>query len=88
MAPELKSAFLTVVESGERNIFVDLSGCSLCDSSGLSALLLGNRLCKEVSGNFVLFGLSTPVREMMDLVEMESLLKIADTEEEAVGFFV
>ena len=34
-------------KQGERNIIVDLSTVKYCDSSGLSALLIGDRLCKE-----------------------------------------
>jgi len=88
MAPYLKSAILTVVENGEKNILIDLSKCSECDASGLSALLLGNRLCSEAKGSFILFGLSTRIREMMDLIDMESYLKVVDTEEAAIELFV
>lgn len=88
MAPDLKSALLMVIENGEKNILVDLSSCGTCDASGLSALLLGNRLCREAKGSFILFGLSSGIREMMDLTDMESLLKVVDTEEEAFGLFV
>ena len=77
-----------MIEKGERNVLVDLSPCNWCDSSGLSALLLGDRLCKGVNGNFVLVGLSTPIGELMDLIDLKSILKVADSEEEAIGFFV
>ena len=56
MAPGLKSELVLIVANGEMNILVDLSGCNFCDSSGLSALLLGNRLCKDANGMFILYG--------------------------------
>jgi len=88
LAPGLKSELVAIVEKGEKNILVDLSSCSLCDSSGLSALLLGDRLCKGVSGTLVLVGLSVPIRELMDLVALEAILKIVDSEEEAAELFL
>lgn len=88
LAPDLKSELVVIVEDGEKNILVDLSNCKYCDSSGISALLLGNRLCIGVNGKFVLYGLSPRVKEMMDLVGFDSLLKIADTIEKAEELFV
>jgi len=88
IAPDMKSELALIVENGEKNILVDLSNCDFCDSSGMSALLLGNRLCNGVNGKFVLYGLSPGIKGMMDLIGFESLLKIADTEEDAVKLFV
>ncbi len=77
-----------IVEDGEKNILVDLSNCNYCDSSGMSALLLGNRLCIAVNGKLVLYGLSSRIKEMMDLVGFDSFLKIADTKEKAEEFLL
>ncbi len=87
LAPDLKAVFLKVVEAGGTNILVDLNRCKYCDTSGLGALLLGNRLCLDADGNFVLVGISPRIREMMDLVGLDSLLKVIENEEEAYLFF-
>lgn len=83
IAPELKSEMVVIVADGEKNIFVDLSNCISCDSSGMSALLLGNRLCHGVNGNFVLYGLSPGINQMKDLAGFDTILKVADTLEAA-----
>ena len=83
IAPELKSEMVVIVADGEKNIFVDLSSCISCDSSGMSALLLGNRLCRGVNGNFVLYGLSPRINQMKDLAGLDTILKVADTFEAA-----
>lgn len=75
LAPELKSELLLIVNKGESNLLVDLTACEGADSSGLSALLLGNRLCRDKGGKFVLCGISPAIREIMDLAGMESLLE-------------
>jgi len=45
IAPTLKSELVLVSGNGEKNIILDLSKCRYCDSSGLSAILVANRLC-------------------------------------------
>ncbi len=83
MAPDIKAELAGIIGNGERNILVDLANCSYCDSSGLSALLLGNRLCNKVKGSLVLFGLTPRVKGMIDLIGFESVLKVAETREAA-----
>ena len=87
MAPGLKSELVLIVDNGEMNILVDLSGCNFCDSSGLSALLLGNRLCKDANGKFVLYGCTGQVIEMLDLADLGNYLTVAGTKDEANAFF-
>jgi anti-sigma B factor antagonist len=88
MAPELKSALVLIIENGEKNILLDLSSCTFCDSSGLSALIFGNRLCRKIHGTFVSCGITDRVREMMDLISLDSLLLTADCKEEAEELFI
>src|SRR5665648_1194039 len=56
-APDLKSELIVVNANGERNIILDISNCTYCDSSGLSAILVANRLCEDSIGNFILTGI-------------------------------
>ena len=87
IAPELKSKLVAIVGKGEKNILIDLSNCSHCDSSGLSALLLGNRLCLELNGKFVLCGLTDQIRKSLDLLGFEVFLTISDTRVAAEALF-
>ncbi len=88
LAPDLKSELVTIVENGEKNILVDLSICTFCDPSGMSALLLGKRICDGVNGNFILYGLTPGIVKMMDLIGFESLMKIAANREGAEALLV
>ena len=47
ISPELKAKFVELNGQGIKNIVLDLSNARYCDSSGLSAILVGNRLCKN-----------------------------------------
>lgn len=88
VAPGFKSELVLIIENGERNILVDLSGCRCSDSSGMSALLLGERLCRGVNGKFVICGLTRTIKEKLDLARIDSLMLFADTREQAEEYFL
>lgn len=83
VAPELKSEFLMANKDKAKDIIVDLSGVRYCDSSGLSALLVGNRLCKEADGVFVIAGVNATVKKIIIIAQLDKVLNIVDTVEEA-----
>jgi len=70
--------------NGERNLILDLSTCRYCDSSGLSAILVANRLCKNAGGTFVLTGLTDAVERLITISQLDTVLNIAYSMEEAV----
>jgi anti-sigma B factor antagonist len=69
IAPTLKSELVLISGNGEKNIVLDLSKCRYCDSSGLSAILVANRLCKNANGTFVLTGLNDSVEDGVKLIK-------------------
>ena len=85
-APKLKSELVVLNASGTKNIILDLSDVSFVDSSGLSAILIGNRLCKNVSGTFAVTRLNDYVAKLIKISQLDSILNILPTVEEAVDF--
>jgi len=83
-APELKSELVYLNKTNVRNVIIDLSTTRYCDSSGLSALLVANRLCKSVNGSLVVCGLQEPVQKLVQISQLESVLSITPTSAEAV----
>jgi anti-anti-sigma factor len=88
IAQKLKTELVIISENGEKNIIIDLSKCTYCDSFGLSALLAANRLCKKVKGNFVLTGLKNAVEKLITISELDAILKIAETHEAAFELII
>ncbi len=82
IAPTLKSELVLVSGNGEKNIILDLSKVRYCDSSGLSAILVANRLCKNANGTFVLTGLNDAVERLITISQLDTVLNITDTVEE------
>lgn len=82
-APDLKTKFVVLNNDGINNIIFDLSKTKYCDSSGLSAILVGNRTCKNSSGHFILCGLQKSVEKLIEISQLNRVLPIAQNEEEA-----
>lgn len=83
IAPSLKSELVLVSGNGEKNIILDLENCRYCDSSGLSAILVANRLCKNANGVFVLTGLNDAVERLITISQLDTVLNITGNLEEA-----
>jgi anti-sigma B factor antagonist len=84
IAPSLKSELVLISGNGEKNIVLDLSKCRYCDSSGLSAILVANRLCKNANGMFILTGLNDAVERLVTISQLDTVLNISNSIEEAV----
>jgi anti-anti-sigma factor len=84
VAPALKSELVLISGNGEKSIILDLSECKYCDSSGLSAILVANRLCKNAGGIFVLTGLQTAVERLITISQLDTVLNITYKLDKAV----
>lgn len=83
VSPSLKSELVMVNADGFGNVIIDLSTARYCDSSGLSAILVGNRLCKNAGGSFIICGLQDPVMKLIQISKLDSILTITPTVSEA-----
>jgi anti-sigma B factor antagonist len=83
-ASELKAELVLLNNKGINNIIVDLSETKYCDSSGLSALLMGNRLCKDTNGKFVLCGLQENVMKMVQIAQLDKVLNFEENQTAAI----
>ncbi|MFZ9981606.1 MAG: STAS domain-containing protein [Cyclobacteriaceae bacterium] len=84
IAPSLKSELLTLHAEGVKNIILDLEEVKYTDSSGLSALLVGNRILSDDGGIFVLIHLSDHAMKLVKISQLDTVLNILNTPEEAV----
>jgi len=86
VSPELKSALVLLNKNEERNILMDLSAVKYCDSSGLSALLIGNRLCKEANGSFIVCGIQPMVKKLLKISQLDSIITETPSLPEAIDY--
>ena len=82
-ATELKALFLLLNKNRVNNIVLDMSKSKYCDSSGLSAILNGNRLCRDSGGVFVLAGLQPNVQKLVEISQLHNVLNIVENAADA-----
>jgi anti-sigma B factor antagonist len=83
IAPALKSELVLISGKGEKMWLWILSNCKYCDSSGLSAILVANRLSKNANGIFVLTGLNDAVERLITISQLDTVLNITPTVQDA-----
>ncbi len=81
---ELKALFVVELQDTARNIIFNMASIRYCDSSGLSAILIGNRLASEKKGSFILCGLTDHVAKLIKISQLDTVLSIVPSREEAV----
>ncbi|MBV6645530.1 MAG: STAS domain-containing protein [Cyclobacteriaceae bacterium] len=87
VAPDLKSEFIKIQTEGSKSLIINLSKVKYTDSSGLSALLVGNRLFGE-EGNFVLCEVQEHVMKLIGISQLDKVINIQSTQEEAADSIV
>ena len=86
VSPELKAELVLLNKKGEKNLVIDINQTKYCDSSGLSAILLANRLCRDSEGTFVLTGVNDQIQKLIEISQLDRVLHITPTLSEAVDF--
>lgn len=83
LAPKLKSELLTIHAEGYANIVLDMSSVRYVDSSGLSALLVGDREFGRNGGIFLISGVQEHVMKLLKISMLDKKLKLVNSLEEA-----
>lgn len=83
LSPELKSEFVALQTQGTQNLILNLSNTKYADSSGLSALLTGNRTYVENGGAFILSEITPFVEKLLTISQLNNVLTILASDEAA-----
>ena len=84
-AAGLKAELVLLNKNNVNNIVIDMSNSKYCDSSGLSAILVANRLCKDTNGKFILCGLQPNVEKLIAIAQLDKVLAITESDEDALA---
>lgn len=87
LAPDLKSDLVLLAQEGVRNLIFDLSDVKFVDSSGLSAILTGNRLWNSEESLFILTGVVQPaVKKLIEISRLDNILTLIPTVQESIDY--
>jgi anti-sigma B factor antagonist len=76
-----------LIEQGEYQLVLNLSGVEYTSSAGLRALVSALRECKKHNGDLRLSAPSDRVTEVLDLAGLTTLFEVFDDDVTAVGSF-
>ena len=84
-APQLRKLADDVVANGRPKIVVDLTGVSFMDSSGLGALIGALKSARQASGDLRVAGATEQVLAVLQLTNLDRILRPYATVQEALG---
>jgi len=85
-SPEVRKALLRELRDNRiPRVAVNLRQVRYIDSSGVASLVEGLKASRDSGARFILFGLGTIVREVLQLSRLVRVFEICDTEEQALG---
>jgi anti-anti-sigma factor len=84
LTPGLKTELVTLNAEGISNLILDLEKVTYADTTGLSALILANNLCKEAGGMLVVCGATGQPSQLLKLSQVDNSLAVVPTRAEAI----
>lgn len=85
-SPQLRKALLRELrELRMPRVILNLKSVRYIDSSGVASLVEGLKASRDVGSRFILFGLNTTIREVLQLSKLVRIFEIFDSEEQAVA---
>src|ERR1700687_1540808 len=85
-SPEMRQSVLREIrESRASRVVVNLRQVRYIDSSGVASLIEGLKASRDLGSRFILFGLSTSVREVLQLSRLMKVFEVYDNEEQAMA---
>jgi anti-sigma B factor antagonist len=86
-APEFEEKLKEIIDGGQHNIVLEMSGVNFLSSAGLRGMVSALKACKNGGGTLVLASPSKRVSEVMQLAGLVPLFASYDDITSAVGSF-
>lgn len=85
-SPDLRKPLLRELrELRTPRVVLNLKAVRYIDSSGVASLVEGLKAARDVGARFILFGLNTTVREVLQLSKLVRIFEICESEDQAVA---
>ncbi len=86
-APRLQNEIVPMINENVNKFILNMQDLEYISSSGLRLIVLMIKKIKQYEGNLMLTNLHPFVENIIDMTGFTQMLTIANTEEEAFGFF-
>jgi anti-sigma B factor antagonist len=85
-SPAMRKAILGEIKGrSSHTVFLNLSKVRYIDSSGIASLVEGLKASRDSGSRLILYGMSSSVREVMELSRLQKIFEIYDSEEQALS---
>lgn len=84
VSPALKADLVTFDVEGAKNLIIDLKNVKFMDSSGISAILVGNRTFKDKNSSFIICNINDHINKILKISKLDTVLDILPSLQEAV----
>lgn len=81
--PALREKILDSLKQ-QRAVLINLTNVAYMDSSGIATLVEGLKAAQGQKANFALFGLTKHTRSVLELVRLDKVFRIFDSEAQAL----
>ncbi len=81
---ELKKALFSITDGSYKSVVVDMKNVNYMDSSGIGALVAGQKKMHAHSGKFALMNIHDDVLNILKLATLDRFFKIYENEEELI----
>lgn len=81
----LKAEFNILIRGNDKKkLIIDISDVKTCDSSGLSSLLVANRLLNANGGNLIVVTKNEKILQLLQITQLQRVITICNTVAEAI----
>jgi anti-sigma B factor antagonist len=85
-SPEVRQSVLREIRDNRASrVVMNLRQVRYIDSSGVASLIEGLKASRDLGSRFILIGLSTSAREVLQLSRLTKVFEIYDNEEQALA---
>ncbi|MGB7728631.1 MAG: STAS domain-containing protein [Candidatus Acidiferrum sp.] len=85
-SPAMRKALLGEIKDKHTpKVLLNLKSVRYIDSSGIASLVEGLKAARDNGARLILYGLSSSVREVLELSRLQKIFEIYDTEEQALA---
>lgn len=77
----------TLIEGGLRKIIVDMKSLEYIDSAGIGTLINTTKMIRGKGGDVVLTNVSSDIRNIFNIINLQDFIKVFNLEIEAVDYF-
>ncbi len=79
---ELKKSLFSITDGGSKSVIVDMKNVNYMDSSGIGALVAGQKKMRAHGGTFALLSIHDDVLNILKLATLDKFFKIYEDEDE------